>query len=141
MSSTHTPTVIELPMKAGKQTRITNFLPGTTCSPKPLLGQEVLISKLNITITTPLEIVWLLCRPLVPSGGIKKIIRCSFYSPRNSRKNKQLIDHISVTYNQLKIKHSEAATIISGDKNNLDETNILALNPDFRQKILEKAKH
>ena len=37
--------------------------------------------------------------------------------------------------------HPEAATIISGDKNNLDETNILGLNPDFRQKLLETTKH
>ena len=43
MSSTHTPTeaptVIKLPVKAGKQARITDFLPGTTCSPKPSVGQ------------------------------------------------------------------------------------------------------
>ena len=102
--------------------------------------RKVLISKLNITIPTPLEIVWALCRPQVSSGGIKKIILCSFYSPPNSRKNKQLIDHISVTYNQLKIMHPEAATIISGDKNNLDETNILALNPEFRQIVSKNTR-
>ena len=94
---------------------------------------KVSVSKLDITIPTPLEIVWALYRPLVPTGHIKKIILCSFYSPPNSKKNRQLIDHISLTYNQLKIKHPDAYIIMSGDKNNLDEINILALNPDFCQ--------
>ena len=57
------------------------------------------VSKLNIAIPKPLEIVWALMRPKVPTGDIRKIILCSFYSPPNSRKNKVLVDHISVTYN------------------------------------------
>ena len=36
--------------------------------------------------------------------------------------------------------HPEAATIISGDKNNLDETNILALNPEFRQIVSKNTR-
>jgi hypothetical protein len=39
------------------------------------------VVKLNITIPTPLEIVWALMRPIEPTGGIKKVILCSFYSP------------------------------------------------------------
>ena len=93
------------------------------------------VSKLNIAIPTPLEIVWALMRPNEPTGDIRKIILCSFYSPPNSKKNKLLIDHISVTYNNLKIQHPDAATLISGDKNSLDESNILALNPNFRQTV------
>ena len=89
------------------------------------------VSKLSITIPTPLEIVWALLRPITPTGNIKKVILCSFYSPPNSRKNRQLIDHISVTYNQLKIQYPDAATLMSGDKNSLDEINILSLNPNF----------
>ena len=46
-----------------------------------------------------------------------------------------LIDHISLTYNSLKIQHPNAAILISGDKNNLDESKILALNPNFRQLV------
>ena len=98
------------------------------------------VVKLNITIPTPLEIVWALMRPIEPTGGIKKVILCSFYSPPNSKKNKQLIDHISVTYNQLKIQHPDAATLMSGDKNSLDETNILALNNNFQQIVSQNTR-
>ena len=99
------------------------------------------VSKLSITIPTPLEIVWALLRPITPTGNIKKVILCSFYSPPNSRKNRQLIDHISVTYNQLKIQHPDAATLMSGDKNSLDETNILSLNPNFRQSVSQNTRN
>ena len=64
---------------------------------------------------------------------IKKIILCSVYSPPNSRKNNLLIDHISITYNTLKIQHPEAEIIICGDKNNLDEKKIISLDHNFRQ--------
>ena len=98
------------------------------------------ISKLNISIPKPLEIVWALLRPSEPTGDIRKVILCSFYSPPNSKKNKVLIDHISETYNCLKIQHPSAAIIISGDKNNLDEKHILALNPNFRQTVSENTR-
>ena len=91
------------------------------------------VTKLNIFIPKPLEIVWALMRPINPTGDVKKVILCSFYSPPNSRKNKHLIDHISITYNSLKIQHPEADFLMSGDKNDLDEKHILALNPNFRQ--------
>ena len=45
------------------------------------------VSKLNITIPKPLEIVWALLRPVQHTGLIRKVILCSFYSPPNSRKN------------------------------------------------------
>ena len=98
------------------------------------------VSKLNITIPKPLEIVWALLRPFESTGEIRKIILCSFYSPPNSRKNNLLIDHISVTYNALKIQYPNAGILISGDKNNLDEKNILALNPDFRQMVSQNTR-
>ena len=44
-----------------------------------------------------------------------------------------LIDHISITYNTLKIQHPEAEIIICGDKNNLDEKKIISLDHNFRQ--------
>ena len=71
---------------------------------------------------------------------VKKVILCSFYSPPNSKKNVQLIDHISVTYNRLKIQHPDAAMLLSGDKNNLDENKILALNPNFRQLVNQNTR-
>ena len=78
------------------------------------------VTKLNIYIPNPLEIVWAILRPNESSGQIKKIILCSLYSPPNSRKNNLLIDHISVTYNALKIQHPSAGIIICGDRNSLD---------------------
>ena len=44
------------------------------------------LSKLNISIPKPLEVVWGLLRPIEQTGDIRKIILCSFYSPPNSRK-------------------------------------------------------
>ena len=99
------------------------------------------VTKLNIFIPKPLEIVWALMRPINPTGDVKKVILCSFYSPPNSRKNKQLIDHISITYNSLKIQHPEAAFLMSGDKNDLDEKHILALNPNFRQIVSKNTRN
>ena len=90
-------------------------------------------SKLNIFIPKPLEVAWALLRPIEATGDIKKIILCSLYSPPNSRKNNLLVDHISITYNTLKIQHPEAGIIICGDKNNLDEKKIISLDPNFRQ--------
>ena len=98
------------------------------------------VVKLNITIPKPLEIVWAMLRPLEHTGVINKIILCSFYSPPNSKKNVLLIDHISVTYNCLLIQHPDAAILISGDKNSLDEKKILALNPNFRQTVSKNTR-
>ena len=93
------------------------------------------VSKLNMNIPKPLEIVWALLKPIVFTGEIRKIILCSFYSPPRSRKNAMLIDHISLTYNSLKIQYPDAFLIFSGDKNSLDERSILALNTNFRQMV------
>ena len=98
------------------------------------------MAKLNIFIPQPLEIVWAMMRPINPTGDIIKTIFCSFYSPPNSRKNRLLVDHISVTYNSLMIEHPGAAILISGDKNDLDEKNILALNPNFSQLVSQNTR-
>ena len=79
-------------------------------------------------------------RSLDPTGDVRKIILCSFYSPPNSKKNKVLVDHISVSYNSLKIQHPDSAIFISGYKNSLDETNILALNPKFHQIVSQNTR-
>ena len=99
------------------------------------------VKKLNIFIPTPLEIVWAMLRPIEHTGDIRKIILCSLYSPPNSRKNALLVDHISLTYNMLKIQHPDAGIIISGDKNNLDDKKIVALNPNFRQIVTQNTRH
>ena len=91
--------------------------------------------KLHIEIPHSLEVVWDLLRPRRAVGSIKKIILCSFYCPPRSRKKTILIDHISTVLNKLKSDHPNAATIIAGDKNDLDERRILALDPSLVQLV------
>ena len=98
------------------------------------------VTKLNIHIPKPLEVIWALVKPVKQMGSIKKIIACSFYSPPNSRKNKQLVEHIANTYSFLKIQHPDASVIISGDKNSLDDTLLLSLNPQFRQIVTKNTR-
>ena len=91
------------------------------------------LSKLNIEIPKPIEVVWGLLRPKKVVVSMSKIILCSFYSPPNSKKNNLLIDHITFTLNKLKLEHPNAATIIAGDKNKLDHHRLLAIDPNFHQ--------
>ena len=103
-------------------------------------GNKFYISKLNIEIPKPLEIVWALLRPKVIIGGVSKIVICSFYSPPNSRKKSALIDHMMITINKLKILHPKASFIIAGDKNDLNEHEILSISPSFRQIVLKPTR-
>ena len=93
--------------------------------------------KLHVEILNSLEVVWGLLRPRTVLGTLKKIIICSFYSPPRSRKKTKLIDHILTVLNKLRTEHPGAATIIAGDKNDLDESGILAFDPAFVQ-IVQK---
>ena len=89
--------------------------------------------KLNVEIPKSLEVVWGLLRPRKILGNIRKIIICSFYSPPRSKKKTALIDHILTVLDKLRTEHPGAATVIAGDKNDLDETGILAFDPSFFQ--------
>ena len=101
-------------------------------------GDRFKVTKLNINIPKPLEVVWCLLQPkTLVGGGVSKIILCSFYSPPNSRKKSALIDHLAITVNSLKIIHPKASFIIAGDKNDLNEVEICSICPSFRQ-IVQK---
>ena len=89
--------------------------------------------KLHIEIPKSVEVVWGLLRPKKVVGRLSKIILCSFYCPPRSRKKTVLIDHISIVLNTLKVEHPDAATIIAGDKNDLDVNRILDLDPALVQ--------
>ena len=93
------------------------------------------IVKLHIEIPRSIEVVWGLLRPKKVMGKISKIILCSFYCPPRSKKKNELIDHISTVLNTLKVDHPNAATIIAGDKNDLDERRLLALDPALAQLV------
>ena len=93
------------------------------------------LTKLHIEIPRSVEVVWGLLQPKTAIGSINKIILCSFYCPPRSKKKSVLIDHISTVLNKLKTDHPNAATLIAGDKNDLDESRILALDPALSQLV------
>ena len=70
------------------------------------------ISKLNIPLPRAVEVVWGLLRPKSITSSISTIILCCFYSPPRSKKNKVLIDHMTVTLQQLLTIHLGAGVII-----------------------------
>ena len=91
------------------------------------------ISKLNIGIPKSLEVVWGLLRPKVVTGNISKIIVCSFYSPPRSRKNNALIDHLTETLQFLLRTHGAAGVIMSGDRNSIEVSTLLSIDPALQQ--------
>ena len=103
-------------------------------------GNKFNISKVNISIPKPLEVVWGILRPNDIVGGISKIIICSFYSPPASRKKRALVDHIATTMNSLRTAHPKAGIIIAGDKNDLNENDILSICPSLRQMVLKPTR-
>ena len=80
-----------------------------------------------------MEVVWGLLKPKVVTGKISKIIVCSFYSPPRSKKNPTLIDHLTVTLQFLLKTHSAAGVIISGDRNSIEVSALLSIDPTLRQ--------
>ena len=61
---------------------------------------------------------------------------CSFCSPPCSNKKTALIDYILTVLSKLRVEHHGAATIISGNTNYLDESNMLG----FYQAIFQIVK-
>ena len=98
------------------------------------------ISKLNICIPKPLEVVWGLLRPKMSSGKISSIIVCCFYSPPKSKKKKNLVDHITVTLQSLLISLNNPGIIISGDRNDLEISALLSADPSLRQIVQQPTR-
>ena len=92
-----------------------------------------ILSKLNILIPKSLEVVWGLLKPKVFTGNIRKIIVCCFYSPPHSRKNGALIDHLTVTLQLLLKTHRAAGVILSGDRNSIEVSTLLSIDPALQQ--------
>ena len=93
------------------------------------------ISKLNIPLPRSVEVVWGLLKPKIVTGNISTIIVCCFYSPPRSRKNRVLIDHLTVTLQSLLKTHPNAGVIISGDRNSIDISTLLSIDPSLRQTV------
>ena len=68
-------------------------------------------------------------------GKISTIITCCFYSPPRSRKNIVLIDHLTTTLQSLLNVHPNAGIIISGERNNIDITTLISIDPSLRQTV------
>ena len=97
------------------------------------------ISKLNIPLPRGVEVVWGLLKPKIVTGNISTIIVCCFYSPPRSRKNSTLIDHLTVTLQSLLKTHPNAGVIISGDRNSIEISTLLSIDPSLRQTAARRA--
>ena len=97
--------------------------------------EKFTVSKLNIGIPRSVEIVWGIVKPKMVTGKINTIIACCFYSPPRSRKNAELIDHMTVTLQSLLNTYPNAGVIISGDRNSIDIPTLLSIDPSLRQTV------
>ena len=98
------------------------------------------IKKLNVHIPSGLEVVWGLLKPRIISGKITKNISCCFYSPPRSKLRSNLVDHISLTLQQLLTTHPGAGILISGDRNSLDIPTLLNIDPCLRQWVKQATR-
>ena len=69
----------------------------------PARGDKFNLTPLNVEIPKSVEACWCLLRPKRKAGNINKIIVCAFYCPPKSRKIKELIAHITLTFHSLNI--------------------------------------
>ena len=91
------------------------------------------LTKLNISIPHKLEVSWGLLKPRLITGSITKILCCAFYSPPKSKKKTKLIDHISLSLQQLLLDHPGAGVLIAGGRNDLSKDRLLSIDPSLRQ--------
>ena len=98
------------------------------------------ISKLNIPLPRAVEVVWGLLKPKTVTGNISTIIVCCFYSPPRSRKNRVMIDHLTVTLQSLLNLHPNAGVIISGDRNSIEISSLLSIDPSLRQTVRQATR-
>ena len=102
---------------------------------------KFLISKLNIPIPKSVEVVWGLVKPKIITGKISVIITCCFYSPPRSRKNPALLEHLTLTLQSLLVTHPSAGVIISGDRNSIEITRLLQIDPSLRQIVTKNTRN
>ena len=77
------------------------------------------MTKLDIIQPNNLEVVWGLVKPRNPTPDFKGIIVCSFYSVPYSKSKKQLVQHITINYTELKARHKNCFFVAEGDINDL----------------------
>ena len=97
------------------------------------------LSKLNVSIPANVEAVWGLVKPKMPSKFSAMLV-CSFYSPPSLKKNVALINHITSTLQSLINIHKNAGVFICGDRNQVEISTFLNINPNLRQ-IVQQPTH
>ena len=96
-----------------------------------LLAGDFVLTKLDVIQPNNLEVVWGLVKPRNPTSQFKGIIVCSFYSVPNSKSKRQLVEHITINYTELKARHKDCFFVTGGDINDLNIKNILDISPTF----------
>ena len=94
-----------------------------------LLAGGFTLTKLDVIQPNNLEVVWGLVRPNKPTENFKGIIICSFYSVPYSKTKKQLVQHITINYTELKTRYKDYFFLTGGDINDLNVRNILDISP------------
>ena len=96
-----------------------------------LIEGDFTLTKLDIGIPKRLEVVWGLVKPQRQTTQFKGILVCSFYSVPHSTRKTKLIEHITVTYSCLKVKHRDCFFLMGGDINDLEVQKLLDISPTF----------
>ena len=68
-----------------------------------------------------------------PNSEIKKIIFGVFYYPPKARMKTQLLNHLNLTINILKLEHPTAQVIILGDRNEIQMKELDKIHPSLTQ--------
>ena len=97
------------------------------------------MEKIPISPPKPLELVWALVKPNNP-GKYKQIIVCSFYSPPNTRKSDELLEHMTCNLQQLLLKYPKAGIIIAGDRNSIPIEKLLTIDHSLKQIVTKSTR-
>ncbi len=81
-----------------------------------------------------LEVVWFKSRPKRLPRTISELFFCVIYSPPNSHRDQDLIDHLPDCIDKISTKYPDAGISILGDFNHLDISQLLA-NPGYCQVV------
>ena len=91
-----------------------------------------------VKIPWGVEVTWALLTPKNSSRNslVQKIVVGAVYVRPNSKKKKETLDHIALTYNFLSVKYNKGLYwIIAGDTNDLKLDSILHLNPNLKSVV------
>ena len=102
------------------------------------------VTRLSVEVPKPAEALWTLLRPTSLNRNNFKLLICCFYSPPILKRNRNLVQHLQTTYDKLKIEHPTAKTLLVGDKNEMEEMDLVTIDPHFKQIVKvqrERIKH